>query len=110
MNTPRLARAGGRRGELLQRTQGSEQTRGESTAQWSTNEFEIRFRRRRVRRPTSPCCHVAATRGENRRDQQGRTGTPKPRKPASSLQKREMVDGLGLRVSGSSPVRSARKA
>jgi hypothetical protein len=35
----------------------------------------------------------------------GRTGTPTARKPAWSLQDREMVESLGLRLSGSSPIR-----
>ena len=48
-------------------------------------------------------CHVAATRGENSGEQGGAAGKPAARKPAWSLQEREMVDGLGLRRQGSSP-------
>jgi hypothetical protein len=55
------------------------------------------------RRPNQFCCHAAATRGENSRDQEGRTGTPMMRKPAWSLQERELVGDLGLRHQGSSP-------
>jgi hypothetical protein len=38
-----------------------------------------------------------------------RTGKPARRKPAWSLQEREMVDHLGLRRSGSSPLRTFRQ-
>ena len=43
------------------------------------------------------CCRVAATRVADRRDSAGGTGKPARRKPAWSLQDREMVKDLGLR-------------
>jgi hypothetical protein len=50
------------------------------------------------------CCHVAAAPLlDDRQDQQGRIGKSTRRKPAWSLQEREMVEDLGLRSSGSSP-------
>jgi hypothetical protein len=51
----------------------------------------------RTRTPLGFCCHVAATRIGGRRDQRGGTENPVPRKPAWSLQGREMVEHLGLR-------------
>jgi hypothetical protein len=65
------------------------------------NEFKFHFQTADPpRRPNEFCCHAAATRGENRRDQEGRAGTPEKRKPAWSLQEREMIDDLGLRWQG----------
>jgi hypothetical protein len=60
-----------------------------------------------ARDPVVSRCHVAATRLDKKRKQQGRSGNSRWRKPAWSLQMREMVEDLGLRLSGSSPVRSA---
>jgi hypothetical protein len=55
----------------------------------SSCEFEIRFHRSR--------CHAAATLRGLARDLEGRTGKRLRRKPAWSLQDREMVDDLGSR-------------
>jgi hypothetical protein len=55
------------------------------------------FSRPRLRGRLDVCCHAAATRVADRRDSAGGTGKPALRKPASSLQDREMVEALGLR-------------
>lgn len=53
---------------------------------------------------------MAATRTETNGEQGGRTRTAGPRKPAWSLQGREMVEDLGVRGLGSIPLISTRKA
>jgi hypothetical protein len=72
-----------------------------------TRETEIRFqpagRPNRAQFLLPRGCHVAATRSEIGEEQEGPTRERAPRKPAWSLQVREMVEHLGLRGAGSNP-------